>query len=351
MGMRIATLAVMAGLAWLGALPAVAQTPVPTRYSKLTVFGDSLVDAGNAQEGRRRTGGADPTPPALGYADGRFTNGLTFADYLSVDLGLGTTRAALLGGGNFAVGGAKASGTGSPSLSFGEQVASFAGTGQRFGADELVLVTFGGNDLRDELFAFAKTGGADAVDLRPATDALTSGLGLLGALGARNFVVVGLPDIGQIPEVTGNGALPPNGFASAQSRALNDLFRIEAGALAGSNGWNLGFYDLYNQQRTIYADPAGYGLPSALNTSNACLRQFGAAPACTGYVYFDDIHPTTALHSAIAQGIERLGVVAPALVTSAVPEPSTWVAMVLGFGVVGSAMRRRRTAGALATAV
>jgi len=329
----IVILAALASAAWAGA----ASAQVPTKYNGLVVFGDSLVDAGNAQEGRRLAGGADPAPRALGYDRGRFSNGLTFADYLSNDLGLGETRAALLGGSNFAVGGAKASGSGAASLSFGEQVAFYASTGRRFTSDQLVLVTFGGNDLRDELAAFAATRGGDPVDLRPAVDALTAGLRTLGSLGARNFVVTGLPDIGQLPEVTGNGAAPPNAFASGQSSALNDLFRVEASALAGANGWNFGFYDLYNQQRAIYADPTAYGLPATLNRTNACLRTPGAAPACDGYVYFDDIHPTTDLHSAIAQGISRLGVV-----EAAVPEPGTWAAMVLGFGLMGGALRRGR---------
>jgi hypothetical protein len=35
---------------------------------------------------------------------------------------------------------------------------------------------------------------------------------------------------------------------------------------------------------------------------------------------------------------------------SGVPEPATWALMILGFGAVGGAMRRRRSAGSLATA-
>ena len=48
------------------------------QYTSLTVFGDSLVDAGNYYIS---TGGVSPTPslpypdPALGYFDGRLTNG------------------------------------------------------------------------------------------------------------------------------------------------------------------------------------------------------------------------------------------------------------------------------------
>ena len=98
---------------------------------------------------------------------------------------------------------------------------------------------------------------------------------------------------------------------------------------------NLQFFDLFSYQASIYADPASFGLPTSLNTRSACLQVAGAAPACNGYVYFDTVHPTTQVHSAIASGISRqLGI-------AAVPEPGTWAMMIFGFGAIGLAMRRR----------
>jgi len=53
-------------------------------YSELLVFGDSLVDSGNARIGAIAMGLPDPAPPELGYFQGRFSNGYNFADYLSL---------------------------------------------------------------------------------------------------------------------------------------------------------------------------------------------------------------------------------------------------------------------------
>ena len=73
-------------------------------YSGLYVFGDSLVDSGNAFIG---TKGAQPSP-ADGYFAGRFSNGFNFADYLSFMISGKPTKALLAGGLNSAVGGATA---------------------------------------------------------------------------------------------------------------------------------------------------------------------------------------------------------------------------------------------------
>ena len=94
-----------AGLAL--AAPAQADRDTP-RYTSLTVFGDSLVDAGNI----RALGlGANP---AQGYFMGRFTNGYDYTDLLSIAL-FGTptmpSLGPLAGGTNFAYGGARASNT------------------------------------------------------------------------------------------------------------------------------------------------------------------------------------------------------------------------------------------------
>ena len=52
-------------------------------FSSVIVFGDSLIDSGNVQALSAEVGEEDPTPAALGYFEGRFTNGPTYADLLS----------------------------------------------------------------------------------------------------------------------------------------------------------------------------------------------------------------------------------------------------------------------------
>lgn len=325
---------------------ALIAAPAAAQPSRIFVFGDSLVDAGNAQIARRLAGGPDPAPAALGYFDGRFSNGPTFADYASeLYYGAGTyTAPALAGGTNFAVGGAQAlEVAGDASPSFGEQIAPFTTpTGLRIDPDALVIVTFGGNDVRRELEIYARQlrqsnppepDDYDA-DFAPTRAAMESGLQALFDAGARNIVVTGLPDVGAIPNITFRDipALQIEGLQ--MSTTLNGIFRNLVADFRQSTGANFSFFDFLAFQDRLSANPAVFGLPSTLNTTDACLGT-QAAPTCADYVYFDPVHPTTNVHRAIA--LELVAV-------AGVPEPATWGMMIAGFGAVGVALRRRRVA-------
>lgn len=315
----------------LAALTLLAAPVSAQSYSNLFVFGDSLVDAGNARIGRLASGGQDPAPPSLGYFQGRFSNGPNFADYLSQDLFGANTAASLAGGTNFSVGGAQFSEVaGDASASFLEQIGAFKASGLSFSADSLVLVTFGGNDVRREVANLATIPGYSP-NLTLTLDAFNAGLSELFTLGARNVLITGLPDIGQIPAITTLG-VPALSFAGTQlSFGLNQALGAQTALLANQTGYNLRFFDLFGFQQQLYADPGAYGLPP-LDTVRACLTVPGAAPGCDGFVYFDPIHPTSQIHRAIAADLARL---------AAVPEPSVWVSLILGFGFAGAALRRR----------
>ena len=328
--MRRCVMTVFAAVAMLaGSVPAHAQSA----FSDLFVFGDSLVDSGNARAARLVAGGVDPAPSALGYFEGRFSNGFNFADQLSLDL-LGTPATAFaFGGTNFSVGGAQAAEVaGDASPSFSEQLALLAASGRTISSTSLVLVTFGGNDVRTQIARAAMTPGYQPT-LAPAISALNAGLQSMIDRGARNIVVTGLPDIGQIPIVTQLGSSTLSNLGTTLSFNLNQSFDAAVGSLADRTGYNLQFFDLFGYQADIYADPAAFGLPAALDTRRACLQVAGAAPTCGGFVYFDTIHPTRQLHEAIADGITAQ--------VTAVPEPGNWVLLIVGFGLVGGALRRR----------
>ena len=72
-------------------------------FSQIISFGDSLSDTGNVA---LATGGTTPNP-AFGYADGNFSNGDIWLDYLGDSLNTGTQSASLGGGTNYAYGGAR----------------------------------------------------------------------------------------------------------------------------------------------------------------------------------------------------------------------------------------------------
>lgn len=306
-------------------------------YSGLYVFGDSLVDGGNAFIG---TNGSQASP-TNGYFMGRFSNGPNFADDLSnALLGQPLTVPALLGGTNIAVGGTTAEHKFKGDFSFLEQAALFPTyTGSpTIPGNALVLVTFGGNDVR----ATDNTPGQVSF-LAAATD-FTQALGLLYADGARNFEIVGSPDIGLLPDsvINTSGNQAQLDLLTQRSQQISALFQTATAGLGALPGVNANFFDLFDYEHDLIADPAAYGLPADLNTTTPCQVVGGGFPqlsSCTKSLYFDDIHPTYLVHQAIASAI--LG----QLNAAAVPEPATWMAMILGFATIGGAMRRQRQPG------
>jgi phospholipase/lecithinase/hemolysin len=90
-------------------------------------------------------------------------------------------------------------------------------------------------------------------------------------------------------------------------------------------------FDIFGLGTSIAANPALFNL---VNVTDACGAAVGAN--CNGYAYWDGIHPTEAAHMVIADAF---------LAVAAVPEPSTWAMMTLGFaGVIFMTYRRQRRA-------
>ncbi|WP_242154930.1 SGNH/GDSL hydrolase family protein [Sphingomonas sp. BAUL-RG-20F-R05-02] len=319
----------MRRLKWLGAAVVAATLIIPTvstaaSYDRLYVFGDSLVDSGNAAT----------QVPGSAPSSGRFTNGLNFADDLSLALGFGLSTAYLQGGTNYAVGGSTVA-TFYPNQvppDLGYQISGYyepSTTGavsppaRRTAIDtnSLVLVTAGGNDIRD----YGRPG---APSISDTVSAFQTDLTRLVTDGARNIIVVGLPDVGQIPSVYGTAR---QDSATQASAYLNLQYAAIVGGIQqtlGASG-SIRMFDLAGLQTTIQNHPTAYGLDPAL-VHSSCVGTGGLANNCAGYLYYDGIHPTAYVHSLIADGI-----------VASVPEPSTWLTMIIGFALIGASLRRR----------
>jgi len=89
-------------------------------------FGDSLSDVGNYYAA---TGGVSP-PTAYGYAQGEFTNGRNWVQYLAQDLGVAAPTASVNGGTDYAHGGAM-TGSGTTVSTFGPGTATVSNIGQQ----------------------------------------------------------------------------------------------------------------------------------------------------------------------------------------------------------------------------
>ena len=287
-------------------------------------FGDSLSDLGND---RAITGGS--VPPASRYTDGRFTNNGVWLDYLAAGLGL-QARASRTGFDptvedqlvSFAYGGA---GSGLSNVTPGGfpvpgllgQVAEFAGSGAAADGDDLFVIWSGSND-----YLLGLSGSPD----QPVAN-IASAVDQLRGLGAEQFLIVNLPNLGDAPLTVAQGAQAPlNALTAAHNAAL-------AAELAGAG---VMFFDVNALFQAALADPAAFGFSSGLAAGPAagCLfPPFDCSPVSyDGSFFWDELHPSTAAHRLIAQA---------ALDALDIPEPSA-VAL-LGLGLL--AVRRFVVAG------
>jgi phospholipase/lecithinase/hemolysin len=301
----------------LASLAVAVLASAPASAAGLVVFGDSLVDAGNVFVG---TGGATPSA-AQGYFQGRFTNGLNYVDYLQDKLVGGITAPSLIGGDNYAFGGARAVGSafgGFPVPGLPQQLAVFqAASGGVADPDKLYVINFGGNDLFG--LGTGDTGGLTPTQFTALLiNNTVSAVQTLDSMGARRILVTGIP-------VGGAAGMAIEGLLQSS------LTAIEPGLDAKLYRFSyLDFYARFN------ADPTAYNFPTPVNYTTPCRA---AAPVvngkinCTGYFSFDGTHFTAQVQRGIARDIVQV---------LGVPEPSNWAMLIAGFGLVGAVMRRQR---------
>lgn len=317
---RLATL--LCAAAMTVAVPAAAQTNAPP-FSSMTVFGDSLVDAGNIRALRL---GADP---AEGYVAGRFTNGYDYTDLLSLAMYGTPTVASLNGGSNYAFGGARATSTSLLPDAL-EQVATYKSVldkGGKVDPDGLYVLNFGGNDV----FAAVSGGIADPdTFLRDAAAKYATAVGLLNSYGARNILLTGFPVA--TPGAPLAYSIQAEGYLDAELKKLK--------LVTDTRLMRYSYLDFFQRVQT---NPGAFNLPASLilpveGEPLTNCKDAAAFPACTGYFSFDGTHPTAAIHQALFADINgKFG-----LGLTAVPEPATWAMLVLGFATVGAALRRDR---------
>ena len=205
-------------------------------YSAEYVFGDSLSDNGNAAELYNVAFFAGPPPaPPHGFYPGNFpdppsyhdsfTNGPVAVQLLAQSLGLNANPslwvtgfsdpAGLFGGPsfvpgtNYAVGGATAvlgppPPPGVPNTNLPSQVGAFSlHEGGVADPNALYVVMIGGNDVRNA--ALGGTGTVDATGTLAIENGVHAELTAISTLsheGARDFLVVNVPNVGVIPEFT-----------------------------------------------------------------------------------------------------------------------------------------------------
>ena len=299
-------------------------------FDQLYVFGDSLSDTGNIYN---LTGkGYPPNPP---YFDGRFSDGPNWVDYLGDQLGLKPTLFTTIPstpptqGINFAIGGASSGldnavlpDSGLPGVL--KQVLNFAGTlkanNQTANPDALYTLWGGANDF---LFPNPK-------DSTTPISNISVALNTLVGAGAKNILVFNLPDLGDLPAAKTKGRNPT---ALSKSSSEFDLGLAETVSALNQNPnlniFSVDIYSLFNQ-----ASALGF-----TNVTESCLsRPDICNPGNNKFLFWDDVHPTTAVHKVIAD------TALAAIDAKSVPEPSINLGILaLGaFGAVGVLKRQQK---------
>ncbi len=327
-------------------------------YTQLNIFGDSLVDAGNIF---KLSGGTVPLSPP--YA-GKFSNGPVWAEQLGAELGitpqlssvvlpglLAGTSLPPVDGINFAVGGSLSSDVnvgGSPLPGLQQQIAAYSaiasGTppSRMPSAEALSILLAGGNDYNEGI---SKAASAEALAALPeqVTDNLLAAVTKLADAGAKSILVSNLPDLGLQPFAKQLNAFNPqsSSLLTALSAQHNQLLGQKLTAFAAGSNIDIVQFDLNGVTKAIAASPAEFGFT---NIDESCLTNFGLDRSFDGicsdpdaFFFWDNVHPTTAGHSVVAQAALRsLSAANPTDPTdpASVPEPSG----VLGLLAVGGTL-------------
>lgn len=315
----------------------------------LVIFGDSVSDTGNKFFD---TGLLNRPPydlldefrvPDGPYARGGLThsNGAVWIQQLARPLGLARdTRPSLAPrrpGSNYAYGGARARGSATaPNRHLPQQIADFmADVNYSPSVDPLYVLFIGGNDVVDAVKALQDDPtGATSVGI--IVEALTSIAGSVqtlynSGLGAREFLVFNVPDLGltpsfnpplNIPEAPLYGACftllfnlggdestyppPYNLYCSAFGfpDAIPGFETIVSGLEAALPGTTFTRIDAFGLFHDIVANAESYGLD---NVTDTCVTPNIPPYACRkpdSYLFWDGIHPTRAGHAVIAAHVK-----------------------------------------------
>lgn len=238
------------------------------------------------------------------YATGghHFTNGATWLEGLARYLGLvGNSRPAFQNVGqkasNYAVGGARAVADYPCRFNLDAQVQAYLNDFPQTSPDTLVTIEIGANDVRDALIA------ADLSIINDALFQISLAINNLYANGARNFLIMNVPDIGKTPAVRILDILYPGTayLADQITQSFNiglENLPLVMNPLPDSH---VKILDVYKKFNDVVANSGDYGF---VNVTDACITPNQPPYKCKkpdNYVFWDGIHPTKALHAIVAQ--------------------------------------------------
>ena len=259
-----------------------AKTQNLSQISQIYVFGDSLSDPGNVFKASQ--GQVPPSPP---YFQGRYADGLVWTEYLAQQLKINANAHT-----NFAYGGATTGN--SQQIPFGllTQINRYQASNSKANTNALYIIWAGANDY---------LGGGNDTN-RPVENSVAAVKSLVQA-GAKNILVVNLPDLGELP-VTRN---------TQRAKELSNLTQKHNSQLAAAlkdlhqqlqSESNIIYYDVNEIFNQVINHPAKFGFA---NVTDTCLNiersQYIVCKNPDEYLFWDYIHPSTATHRLLAETV------------------------------------------------
>lgn len=363
MSVQIRSIHTLAACCAAGLLAVMAQ-PVQARLSSLDhlfVFGDSLTDTGNSWA---LTNNAFPPSPY--YYQGRASNGAVSSEYLWELFNPSSTgpTPSLNGGTNYAINGSTTGRINFNSMRPGNpdpiktiftdkgaayQLNAFKTANPNFNpSTSLFLVWLFPNDvlswLSNNPYDAGTVGGGAPKPTDPAGligNGITNIATLINALaldGATQFLVPNMPDLGSTPLF--RSANPQiRGLLTALTVAFNtNLDPVLQDLDATLPGVEITRFQTDDLFAKVIDNPSSYGFE---NVTNACMtiNPYTTCSNPSGWLFWDDFHPTTAGHRMIAQNFY----------TSLVPGPLPLAGITVGFSW-SRRLRRRIKQGRPSTA-
>ncbi len=262
------------------------------QFTGIVSFGDSLSDVGNTFA----TAGIPPSPP---YYQGRYSNGPIWLDYFAASQGLPAPVASENGGSDNAWGGAETGGgtsfMGTPNI--GSQISMYLAS-HSLTPGQLITIWGGANDFLNA--------SPPVTDPSIPVANLASEITTLANAGGKSFLVANLPLLGNLP-ATNTLPLAERDGLNFLSARFDTMLKSELYSLQNSLHVTIYQMDVESLFADAMAHPAKYGFT---NVTDELLLSGDLTQS--GYLFWDEVHPTTQAGLFIGQ-----------LAANAVPEPSS----------------------------